>query len=89
MKHRPSHLKQFEKKQERSEHEIEHEEMEWKKHYMHERTARQIKKQAKQKVKADKKNKVHMPKDLEEKNKLQKNRAAVIRKRSHQPRPQK
>jgi len=89
MKHRPSHLKRLERREERSEHEIETAENQWEEHYKQERTTKQIKKQAKQKAKRQHEEKPHMPKSLEEKEKLEKHRNPVIRERSHQPRPQK
>ena len=89
MKHRPSHLKRLEKREERSEHEMTVQDDQWKEHYMHERTTKQIKKQKKQKLKAESKGKSRVPKNLDEKNKLEQGRTPITRERSHKPRPHK
>ena len=89
MKHRPSHLKRLEKKQDRSANEISAQDANWEEHYKHERTTRQIKKQEKQQVKAESLSKSHVPKSLDQKNEEQKHRTPVTRERSHNPKPQK
>jgi len=89
MKHRPSHLKRMEKKQDRSLNEISAQEVNWEEHYKHERTTRQIKKQEKQRIKAEKLGKSQVPKSLDEKNNLEKHRTPITRERSHNTNPKK
>lgn len=58
-------------------------EKQWEEQYLHEKTEQQKKKQSKSKASSE--FKIHIPKDLEEQNKIMQHRTPIIRKRSHQP----